>query len=167
MGYSMEGTICQLREIVEIKKKYKAYLWVDEAHSIGALGETGRGVTEYCGVDRADVDILMGTFTKSFGSVGGYVASSRAVISHIRAKSTASYYATSLSPSACQQAIYALQTIDRSVEGKEKIARLAANAKMFRRRLMKMGATVYCDEGSPVIPMMQYHPCQIAAFSRE
>ena len=66
--YSMEGEICKLREIVEIKKKYGAYLYLDEAHSIGACGPTGRGVCDHLGVDVADVDIMMGTFTKSFGS---------------------------------------------------------------------------------------------------
>lgn len=62
--YSMEGAICNLKEVVRLCKKYKAYIYVDEAHSIGALGATGRGVCEYCGVDPADIDILMGTFTK-------------------------------------------------------------------------------------------------------
>jgi serine palmitoyltransferase len=69
--YSMEGSICRLPGIVALKKKYKAYLWVDEAHSIGALGSNGRGVVEYWGCDPDDIDILMGTFTKSFGAVGG------------------------------------------------------------------------------------------------
>eukprot|EP00961_Rhodomonas_salina_P040813 548388-Rhodomonas_salina.3 len=75
--YSMEGEICRLKEIVAVCKKYKAYLYVDEAHSIGALGRTGRGVLEHCGVNPEDVDIMMGTFTKSFGSVGGYIAASK------------------------------------------------------------------------------------------
>lgn len=55
---------------------FQAYLYVDEAHSIGAMGPTGRGITEYLGVDPADVDIMMGTFTKSFGGCGGYIAAS-------------------------------------------------------------------------------------------
>lgn len=67
-----------------VKKKYGAYLYLDEAHSIGALGATGRGACEQCGVPTADVDVLMGTFTKSFGSCGGYLASTRAVIQHLR-----------------------------------------------------------------------------------
>lgn len=82
--YSMEGVICQLPEIVRIKKKYKAYLYVDEAHSIGALGNRGRGVCDYFGVNPADVDILMGTFTKSFASVGGYVAGSKVRLSSFK-----------------------------------------------------------------------------------
>jgi serine palmitoyltransferase len=75
--YSMEGEICHLPEIVSICKKYKAYVYLDEAHSIGAIGKTGRGVCELLGVDTSDVDIMMGTFTKSFGSCGGYIAGSK------------------------------------------------------------------------------------------
>jgi serine palmitoyltransferase len=75
--YSMEGEMPPLQEIVRIKKKYGCYLYVDEAHSIGALGKTGRGICEESGVSPADVDLLMGTFTKAFGSVGGYIAADR------------------------------------------------------------------------------------------
>lgn len=71
---SMEGSIVRLPQIVALKKKYKAYLYVDEAHSIGSLGPTGRGVVEFFGMDPQDVDVLMGTFTKSFGASGGYIA---------------------------------------------------------------------------------------------
>ena len=73
---SMEGSIVRLPEVVALKKKYKAYIFLDEAHSIGAMGPNGRGVTDYFGVDPADIDIMMGTFTKSFGAAGGYIAAS-------------------------------------------------------------------------------------------
>uniref|UniRef100_A0A804LNE5 serine C-palmitoyltransferase n=1 Tax=Zea mays TaxID=4577 RepID=A0A804LNE5_MAIZE len=75
--YSMEGELCKLPEIIVVSKKYKAYTYLDEAHSIGAVGQSGRGVCELLGVDLADVDIMMGTFTKSFGSCGGYIAASK------------------------------------------------------------------------------------------
>jgi len=70
----MEGSICRLPELIQLKKKYKAYLYMDEAHSIGAMGKHGRGIVDYFGMDSNEVDILMGTFTKSFGSAGGYIA---------------------------------------------------------------------------------------------
>ena len=73
---SMEGSLAKLTEVVALKKKYKAYLYLDEAHSIGAMGPRGRGVTDYFGVDPKDVDIMMGTFTKSFGAAGGYIVAS-------------------------------------------------------------------------------------------
>lgn len=64
----------RLPEIIALKKKYKAYLYLDEAHSIGAVGPSGRGVTELFNLNPADVDVMMGTFTKSFGAAGGYIA---------------------------------------------------------------------------------------------
>jgi len=69
----MEGSIVKLRKVIDLKKKYKAYLYLDEAHSIGAVGPRGRGVVDYWNCDPKDVDIMMGTFTKSFGAVGGYI----------------------------------------------------------------------------------------------
>ena len=76
----MEGSLCKLPEIIEIKKKYKVYLYVDEAHSIGSLGSRGRGVVDYWNANPDDVDIHMGTFTKSFGSVGGYIAGKKVYV---------------------------------------------------------------------------------------
>lgn len=73
-GISMEGSVVRLPEIIALKKKYKAYLYLDEAHSIGAVGPSGRGMTELFDVNPADVDVMMGTFTKSFGASGGYIA---------------------------------------------------------------------------------------------
>jgi len=79
--FSMEGSIVRLPEVIALKKKYKAYLYLDEAHSVGAMGSRGRGVTDYFNVDPKEVDILMGTFTKSFGSAGGYLAGSKVCLS--------------------------------------------------------------------------------------
>ena len=70
----MEGSIIRLPEILELKKKYKAYVYLDEAHSIGAIGNNGRGVVDYFGLDPNDIDVSMGTFSKSFGATGGYIA---------------------------------------------------------------------------------------------
>ena len=70
----MEGSLCKLPELIELKKKYKAFLYLDEAHSIGAMGSRGRGVVDYWKCNVNDVDILMGTFTKSFAAAGGYIA---------------------------------------------------------------------------------------------
>lgn len=73
----MEGSIVRLPDIIRLKKKYKAYVYLDEAHSIGALGPHGKGVVDYFGVNPKDIDIMMGTFTKSFGAAGGYLGGSR------------------------------------------------------------------------------------------
>lgn len=168
--YSMEGETCRLRDIVAVKKKYGAYLYLDEAHSIGALGPTGRGVTEHYGVNAADVDIMMGTFTKSFGAIGGYIAASSALIDRIRALSPAMLYASAMSPPCAQHIIWAFNQLagnDGTDIGKMKIRALRENAIYFRQQLARMRVQTLGDWDSPVIPIMLYNPAKIAAFSRE
>jgi serine palmitoyltransferase len=168
--YSMEGEVCKLKEIVQIKKKYKCYLWLDEAHSIGAIGPTGRGVTDLFGIDPGDVEILMGTFTKSFASVGGYVTGKKELIAHLRNTSFAAMYSTSMSPGCCQQIITALHIMsgeDGTDIGKKKIQTLRENSNFFRQGLIDRGFQVYGDDNSPVVPIMLYYPAKVAAFSRE
>lgn len=108
--YSMEGTIVNLPRLIELKKKYKCYLYVDEAHSIGAIGPNGRGVTDYYGCRVEDIDILMGTMTKSFAAAGGYIAGRRQIIQHIRRYSTANYAGAMAAPIA-QQIINKLRAL--------------------------------------------------------
>lgn len=168
--YSMEGEIARLKEIVELKKKYKAYLYVDEAHSIGALGKTGRGVCEHTGVNPEDVDVLMGTFTKAFGSVGGYIASSEEIISYLRHVSYGSIYATAMSPPTAQQALSALKVImgeDGTNSGQLRLQRLHDNSNFFRNKLLGMGFHVIGDKDSPIVPLMVYHPAKFPYLSRQ
>jgi len=151
--YSMEGEICKLKEIVDIKKKYKCYLWVDEAHSIGAIGPTGRGVTDLFGVDPRDVDILMGTFTKSFASVGGYITGKKELIAHLRNTSFATMYSTSMSPGCCQQIITVLHIMsgeDGTDIGQKKIKTLRDNSNFFFDKDLSIG-----DFKSMVIIILQ------------
>jgi len=167
--YSMEGEACILKEIVELKKKYRVYLYLDEAHSIGALGRTGRGCCEHWGVNPADVDVMMGTFTKSFGSCGGYIAGSHDLINYLRHHGPAYLYATSMSPAAAQQIISAIRLIngeDGTSRGLDKVRQLHENANYFRRELIKKGFHVLGDIDSPVMPIMIYHPGKLPAFSR-
>lgn len=168
--YSMEGELCKLPEIIAVCKKYKAYTYLDEAHSIGAVGQSGRGVCELLGVDPADVDIMMGTFTKSFGSCGGYIAASKELIQHLKHSCPAHLYATSMSPPAAQQVISSIRVIlgeDGSNRGAQKLARIRENSNFFRSELKKMGFEVLGDNDSPVMPIMLYNPAKIPAFSRE
>jgi serine palmitoyltransferase len=168
--YSMEGAICKLKEIVEVVKRFKCYIYVDEAHSIGALGQTGRGVCEYAGVDPKDIDILMGTFTKSFSGMGGYICADKKIIEYLRATSEGILYHNAMSPIVTQQVISAFKVImgeDGTDIGQRKINSLRENSNYFRDKLMAMGLHVYGDHDSPIIPVMIYMPCKIAAFSRE
>jgi len=167
--YSMEGEICRLPEIVELKKKYKAYLYVDEAHSIGSLGATGRGVCEHWGVNPQDIDILMGTYTKAFGSVGGYISGSKELITYLRSTSYGSLYASSMAPPCAQQALSALKVImgeDGTTEGERRLNQLHDNSNFIRKGLKKLGFHVFGDTDSPVVPVMVYHPSKLPVLSR-
>jgi len=109
--YSMEGTLVNLPAIVALKKKYKFHLFVDEAHSIGAIGPHGRGVCDYFNISPRDIDILMGTFTKSFGAAGGYVAGSKAFIGALRIRGHSGAYAESMTPPVLTQLVAAMASI--------------------------------------------------------
>lgn len=165
--YSMEGSVVRLPEIVALKKRYGAYLYLDEAHSVGAMGPRGRGVVDYFDMDPRDIDILMGTFTKSFGSAGGYIAGSKRLIDYLRVESQAACYATAMSPPVAQQIITAMRSIMGSGDGLDRIKRLARNSKYFRQRLQQMGFIVYGHDDSPVVPMMLFMPAKIRAFVLE
>ncbi|XP_017758819.1 PREDICTED: serine palmitoyltransferase 2 isoform X2 [Eufriesea mexicana] len=167
--YSMEGSIVHLPEILQLKKKYKAYLYLDEAHSTGALGKNGRGVCDYYKIDPREIDILMGTFTKSFGSAGGYIAGTKTLINHLRIYSHAHTYAAAMSPPIAQQIITSMKIIageDGTDEGKRRTKQLARNTRYFRRRLNQIGVIIYGNEDSPVVPMLVYLFSKIGAVVR-
>ena len=168
--YSMEGTIVNLPAVLELKRRYKFYLYLDEAHSIGAMGPNGRGVCDYFGVDPAEVDILMGTFTKSFGANGGYLAGDRALIDKIRAGNAGSIYGEAPSPPVLVQISSALRIIQGDLvpgQGKERLERLAFNSRYLRLGLKRLGFIIYGHDDSPIVPLMLYNPAKIPAFSHE
>ncbi|XP_047467413.1 serine palmitoyltransferase 2-like isoform X2 [Mugil cephalus] len=168
--YSMEGSIVRLPEVIALKKRYRAYLYLDEAHSIGALGPRGRGVVDYFGLDPCDVDVMMGTFTKSFGAAGGYIAGKRELIEYLRSHSHSAVYATSMSPPVVEQIITSMKCImgwDGTTIGRDRVQQLAENTVYFRKRLREMGFIIYGNNDSPVVPMMLYMPAKIGAFGRE
>ncbi|KAK8220004.1 serine palmitoyltransferase component [Zalaria obscura] len=168
--YSMEGTMVNLPGITELKQKYKFNLYVDEAHSIGALGPNGRGVCDYFGVDPASVDILMGTFTKSFGANGGYIAADKAIIDKLRATNAGTIFGETPSPPVLVQIASALKIISGDLvpgQGEERLQRLAFNSRYLRLGLKRLGFIVYGHDDSPIIPVMLYNPAKIPAFSHE
>jgi len=168
--YSMEGTMCDLPGIVELKKRYKFYLFVDEAHSIGALGPRGRGVCDYFGIDPGEVDILMGTLTKSFGANGGYLAAEKHIIDKLRSTNAATQLAESPTPSVLMQILASLRVIAGELclgQGEERLQRIAFNSRYLRLGLKRLGFIVYGHDDSPIIPVMLYHPAKIPAFSHE
>lgn len=168
--YSMEGTMCNLPGLVALKKKYKFGLYVDEAHSVGALGPRGRGVCDYFGIDPSNVDILMGTFTKSFGANGGYISGSKALIDKIRIMNAGTIFGESPTPAVLSQIASSLRIIAgdlASGQGEERLQRLAFNSRYLRLGLKRLGFIIYGHDDSPIIPLLLYHPAKIPAFSHE
>ena len=165
----MEGSICKLPEIIALKKKYKAYLFLDEAHSIGALGPRGRGVVDFFGSNPRDVDIMMGTFTKSFGSAGGYIAGSRSLIDFLKQTSGGMIYSSAMPAPVAQQILTSMRIMmgeDGTNEGARRIRQLAENTRYFRTELKKRGFIVYGHKDSPVVPLLLFYPTKIATFGR-
>lgn len=166
--YSMEGTIVNLPEVIRLKKQYKAYLYMDEAHSIGAMGPRGRGICDYYGCDPRDVDLLMGTFTKSFAAAGGYIAGSNSTINYIRSSSPSFYYCTTMAPPVVHQISYILEqflAMDKNnnrgkapCDVQQRIAQLRKNTNLFRQKLKQLGFHIDGDDDSPVVPIMVYSP---------
>ncbi|KAG7145349.1 Serine palmitoyltransferase 2 like protein [Verticillium longisporum] len=168
--YSMEGTMCDLPGILELKDKYKFYLFIDEAHSVGALGPRGRGVCDYFGVDPARVDILMGTLTKSFGANGGYVAANKNIIDKLRSTNAATMLGEAPTPSVLMQILSSLRMITGELclgQGDERLQRIAFNSRYLRLGLKRLGFIVYGHDDSPIIPIALYHPGKMSAFSHE
>jgi serine palmitoyltransferase len=121
-------------------------------------------------VDPDHVDVLMGTFTKSFGAAGGYIAGSRALVDSFRVQGQGYVYTEPITPAICQQILTSMRIIagqDGTKDGQRRLNQIRENSIYFMRRLKKMGFIVYGDEGSPVIPMLIFNPAKIAAFSRE
>lgn len=168
--YSMEGTMCDLPGLLALKKKYKYYLFVDEAHSIGALGPRGRGVCDYFGIDPSEVDILMGTLTKSFGANGGYVAAEKHIIDKLKSTNAATIYGESPTPPVLMQILTALKIITGEIapgQGEERLQRIAFNSRYLRLGLKRLGFIVYGHDDSPIIPLVLYNPAKMPAFSHE
>lgn len=168
--YSMEGTMVDLPGVIALKQKYKFFLYVDEAHSIGALGPNGRGVCDYFKIDPAEVDILMGTFTKSFGANGGYVAAEKHIIAKLRNTNAAQLYGESPSPSVLMQILSSLKIITGELapgQGEERLQRITFNSRYLRLGLKRLGFIVYGHDDSPIIPIMLYNPAKMSAFSHE
>jgi len=146
--FSMEGDLANLPEIVRLAKKYDANIMVDEAHSLGVLGQQGRGVCNYFNVSN-DVDLIMGTFSKSLASIGGFIASSEPVINFLRHNSRTYTFSASSTPASTAAASAA---IDIMIEEPERIEHLWKLTEYALQGFREMG----CEIGhtsTPIIPL--------------
>jgi serine palmitoyltransferase len=147
----MEGDFCPLPALIRLKRKYKAYLYVDEAHSIGVVGRTGRGIVDHFGCDINDIDILMGTFTNSFASAGCFIAGSHSLITYLKHSSHANFYASSMCMIVCNKILYVLNDLLTNNMVKRRLDNLKENTFYFREKLKRLGFCVSGDNESPVV----------------
>jgi 8-amino-7-oxononanoate synthase len=151
--YSMEGDVCDLQTVVPLAKRYGARVMVDEAHGVGTLGAHGRGASEALGVED-DVDLRMGTFSKSLASCGGFLAGSHEVIDFLRIQSRSFLFTASAVPAAVGAALAAVK-ICNSDEGPPLFAKLLDNAAYLRDGLKDLGFNVVESElVTPVVPVV-------------
>ncbi|OFC35392.1 MAG: aminotransferase class I/II-fold pyridoxal phosphate-dependent enzyme [Acidithiobacillus caldus] len=147
--YSMDGDYPDLPRLLEIKTRYRSWLMVDEAHSLGVLGATGRGVAEHFHVDARDVDIWMGTLSKTLASCGGYVAGSAALVEQIRYLAPGFLYSVGLAPPLAAAAEAALSLLHREPQ---RVRVLHDNGAYFREGLQRLGLDTGSAVGYAVIP---------------
>lgn len=149
--YSMDGDYCDLPRLVDIKKKHKAYLMIDEAHSIGTMGLHGRGMAEHYDVNPRDIDMWMGTLSKSFGSCGGYIAGGSALVEYLKYTAPGFVYSVGLSP---PNTAAALASINLLQEEPDRVAKLAENSRMFLRLAKREGLHTGTSNNTPVVPVI-------------
>jgi 8-amino-7-oxononanoate synthase len=161
--YSTDGDLAPLPEIVELKKRYKTFLLVDEAHSIGAVGRLGRGVGEHFGVARADVDLWMGTLSKSFASCGGYIGASKVMVEYLKYTSPGFVYSVGMTPSNAASALVALQKLQAEPE---RVTRLQERTLLFLSLAKEQGFDTGPSHDSPVVPIIIGDPYKAVQLSQ-
>jgi 7-keto-8-aminopelargonate synthetase-like enzyme len=146
--FSMEGDIIDLPNVVAIAKRYGVKVMVDDAHSIGVLGPTGAGTAEHFGVVN-DVDLVMGTFSKSFASLGGFISGDRSVVEYIKHTARALIFSASITPSSAAAVLAALDIIESEPERREHLWR---NARRMQSEFRRLGFDIGHSQ-TPIVPI--------------
>lgn len=149
--YSTDGDIPDLPQIIEIKKKHQCLLMIDEAHSIGTIGKTGRGIGEYHNINRNDVDIWMGTLSKSLASCGGFIAGNRNLISFLKYTSPGYVFSAAISPANTAAAFAAINLLNQEPE---RVKALSQRCELFLKLCKERGINTGVSKDSPIIPVI-------------
>lgn len=150
--FSMDGLIANLKGICDLADEYGALVMVDDSHSVGVLGSTGRGTAEHCGVS-GRVDIITGTFGKALGGAsGGYTSGRKEIIELLRQRSRPYLFSNTLAPSVAGASLKVIELIENDCSLKDK---LFENTKLFAEKIKEIGLDVI-DGGTPIIPVMLY-----------
>ena len=150
--FSMSGDICNLPEIVKLAKKYGARVMVDDAHGFGVLGKHGRGTAEYFGLEN-EVDIIMGTFSKSLASLGGYMVADKKVVEYVKHKSRPFIFCAAITPANAATALEALRILKNEPERPKALLEIA---KYVRTGLKAKGLNIIENSIAPIIPIYTY-----------
>jgi 7-keto-8-aminopelargonate synthetase-like enzyme len=152
-AYSMDGDLVDLPALIELKKEFGAWLMIDEAHSCGTVGATGRGVCEHFGVPTSEVELIVGTLSKSFASCGGFLAGSRELIELLHHFCPGLLlYSTGISPA---NTAAALAAVEIAKAEPERVQRLQHNARTFKRLAEAEGLDCRTSvPGVPIVPLM-------------
>ena len=150
-AYSMDGDLVDLPAVIELKRRYGALLMVDEAHSVGTVGERGRGVGEFFGVDRSEVDLWMGTLSKTFASCGGYLGGSARMVRWLRHTLPGFVYSVGLTPANAAAALAATELI---VAEPHRVRALRRNAKLFLSLAASAGLATGSSAHTPIVPCL-------------
>jgi 8-amino-7-oxononanoate synthase/acyl carrier protein len=148
--FSMDGDICDLPHLIELKKRFKCNLFIDEAHSMGVLGPSGRGIAHhYPGIDPNDVDLWMGTLSKSFASCGGYIAGAKSIVTYLKYMAPGFLYSVGMAPPNAAAALKSLELMRRHPEIVE---RLRSRSKFFLETARSKGIDTGFSMGFAVVP---------------
>lgn len=150
--YSMDGDTIDLPRLIELKHRFGAWLMVDEAHGLGVLGPTGRGIAEHCGADPGAVDLWMGTLSKTLASCGGYIAGPRAVVDYLKVMASGFVYSVGLPPPMALAASTALDLLE--ADAGERVGRLHRNARHFLDAAQAAGLDTGLAEGHAIVPII-------------
>lgn len=147
--YSMDGDYPDLPRFIDIKRRHKTFLMVDEAHSLGILGKTGKGIHEHFGINGKDVDIWMGTLSKTLAGCGGYIAGEKALVEHLKYSAPGFLYSVGIAPPVAAASLAALKLMNAEPE---RVKQLHANGKFFLERCQQEGINTGYSVGLSVIP---------------
>ncbi len=149
--YSMDGDIPDLPAFIDVKRRHQAFLMVDEAHSLGVLGATGLGLHEHYGVPGTDVDIWMGTLSKTMSGCGGYIAGERALVEHLKYAAPGFVYSVGLAPALAAAALQCLEILRQEPQ---RVQQLRQITQYFLTEAKKAGLDVGLSQGFSIVPVI-------------
>ncbi len=161
--YSMDGDFPNVPRFIEVKQRHKAFLMIDEAHSVGTMGQQGRGIGEHFGVDPHSVDIWMGTLSKSLGSCGGYIAGCRELVEYLKYTAPGFVFSVGMPPANAAAALAAVRLLEKEPQ---RVARVQTRAAQFLDRASQCGLNTGLSGGTPVIPIIVGNSLHALRLSR-